>query len=106
LTGAALDASIGASKKSQNWARTGGGPSNSVGSLEGRRLVARDFLVTVKNTVGVEQYLILVNHLKGLHARVLTIPQCREAFALVLKEKHPELMKCFDDYLPQRFRES
>jgi len=91
-------------KKSQSWSKTGGGSSSAVGEAESRRIGAKEFLVAMKDTIGIENYLILVNHLKGLHSRVMTIPQCREGFASVLEQNHPELMKRFDEYLPRKFR--
>jgi hypothetical protein len=83
--------------------RTGGGPPNTIGSTEARRLGAKDFLIALKDTVGIAHYLTLVDHLKSLHLRVITIPQCRETFQFHLKE-HPDLLKRFDDYLPEKFR--
>ena len=82
--------------------RTGGGAPNTIGNTEARRIGATDFLVAVKDAVGVHGYLTLVTHLKSLHARVITIPECREAFKLGLKD-HVELMQRFDDYMPKRF---
>ena len=83
--------------------RTGGGSSHAIGSTEARRLGAKDFLIALKDTVGITNYLTLVDHLKSLHLRVITIPQCREVFKSHLKE-HPEMLKRFEDYLPVKFR--
>lgn len=82
--------------------RTGGGGAHTIGNVEARRHGAKEFLVKVKDTVGAANYLKLVDHLKGLHGRVITIPQCREAFQSQLHD-HPELMNCFDEFLPKKF---
>jgi len=82
--------------------RTGGGGAHTIGNAEARRHGAKEFLVKVKDTVGAAKYLKLVDHLKGLHGRVITVPQCREAFQSELHD-HPELMSCFDEFLPKKF---
>ena len=73
---------------------------NAIGSVETMRLGATDFLQVLKDTVGPRDYLTLVDHIKSLYARVITIPQCREVFQFHLSE-HPHLMKRFDSFLPK-----
>lgn len=90
-------------KKLQNWAKTGGTDTKTIGNIEARRLSAKHFLIVLKDTVGVEKYLKLVTHLKSLHARSITIPECRDVFRAELKE-HPELLEQFDGFLPKEFR--
>ena len=80
----------------------GGGEPNAIGNAEARRLEAKDFLASVKETIGPSEYLKLVDHLKGLHSQVITVPECRKAFQDQLKG-YPDLMKSFDKFLPQRF---
>jgi hypothetical protein len=84
--------------------KTGGGDSDSIGSVEARRLIAKDFLVVLKDTIGAVKYLKLINHLKSLHSKVITIPQCREVFKVELKD-HPALMERFDNFLPKEFKD-
>ena len=85
-----------------NRSRNGGEP-NSIGAAEARRLGAKDFLLTARDTLGPAQYLILVNYLKALNARTLTIPQLKEGFGSVLQD-HPNLLEKFKFYLPKKFR--
>lgn len=92
----------GGPKKNQQWSKNGGVPGE-IGELEARRLGCKSFLFEVREAVGPEKYLTLVNLLKSLHARVLTIPQLKEGFAAIL-ENHPKLMSQFDAYLPTSFR--
>ena len=87
---------------SMSRSRNGGVP-NSVGSAEARRLGAKDFLLSTRDTIGPAQYLVLVNHLKALNARTLTIPQLKEGFESVLQE-HPILLEKFMAFLPKKFR--
>mmetsp|Transcript_14988 Transcript_14988/g.18281 ORF Transcript_14988/g.18281 Transcript_14988/m.18281 type:complete len:739 (+) Transcript_14988:189-2405(+) len=87
------------SKKSQLWSKTGG----EIGEVEARRLGCKGFLVEVRDTVGLEKYLVLVKLLQGLNSRVITIPQLKEGFASILHQ-HPKLSQRFESYLPEKFR--
>jgi len=90
-------------KKSQQWSRTGGGGPNEIGEVEARRLECKNFLFEVRDAVGENQYLILVNLLKSLNSKAITIPQMKEGFSSVLKD-HSRLLTQFETYLPEVFR--
>ena len=75
---------------------------NSFGSAEARRVGAKDFLLSTRDAIGPEQYLILVNYLKALNSRTLTIPQLKEGFESVLHD-HPVLLEKFVAFLPKKF---
>jgi hypothetical protein len=82
--------------------RNVGGPGE-VGELESRRLECKTFLFEVREAVGVKNYLTVVNLLKSLNAKVLTIPQMKEGFGSIL-QKHPDLLNKFETYLPTMYR--
>lgn len=85
--------------------KTGGGGPDEIGEVEARRLECKDFLVEVRETVGPNNYLTIVNLLKSLNAKVLSIPQMKDGFSAILQD-YPELLNRFENYLPTRFRSS
>jgi hypothetical protein len=95
---------IATKKLPQTWIRTGGGDSNDVGAIECRRLDAMELLNDAKDALGPEKYLDLVNLLKALNSRVLTIPEVRDGFSKLLESKHNSLFQRFETFLPKKFR--
>ncbi len=87
-----------------NRIRTGGGDSNDVGAIERRRQDASDLLNDAKDALGPEKYLDLVNLLKALNSRVLTIPEVRDGFAQLLESDRNNLLERFENFLPKQFR--
>ena len=87
-----------------NRSKNVGGPGE-IGEVEARRLECKAFLFEVREAVGAEDYLTIVNLLKSLNAKVLTIPQMKEGFTSVL-QRHPHLLEKFNSYLPVLFRGS
>ena len=57
----------------------------------------------MREAVGTEKYLTIVNLLKSLNAKVLSIPHLRDGFKDVLQD-HPGLYEKFQTYLPVMFR--
>lgn len=80
-----------------------GGVPGEISELEARRIECKSFLFEVREAVGADKYLTLVNLLKSLHAKVLTIPQLKDGFASILAD-NPKLMDRFESYLPTMFR--
>jgi len=91
------------SKKSRNWSVTGGGGPNGIGAAESRRLMAKDFLSFVRDTLGMEKYLTIVHFLKGYQSRVLSIVEVKNGVNDIL-QNHPELRERFCEFLPRKVR--
>lgn len=83
--------------------KTGGGGPDEIGAVEQRRMMAKDFLVHVRDTIGLENYLQIVSHLKSFKSRSLSIPHLKDSAADLLKD-HPELLEQFLEFLPRKFR--
>ena len=56
------------------------------------------------DALGPEKYLDLVNLLKALNSRVLTIPDVRDGFAQLLESDQNDLFERFEKFLPKKFR--
>jgi histone deacetylase complex regulatory component SIN3 len=63
-----------------------------------------ELLNDAKDALGPEKYLDLVNLLKALNSRVLTIPEVRDGFSKLLESKHNSLFQRFETFLPKKFR--
>jgi histone deacetylase complex regulatory component SIN3 len=87
-----------------NRIKTGGGDSNDIGAIESRRQDANDLLNDAKDALGSEKYLDLVNLLKALNSRVLSIPEVRDGFSKLLESDHNSLFERFETFLPKKFR--
>lgn len=95
---------IATKKLPQTWIKTGGGDSNDIGAIESRRQDANDLLNDAKDALGSDKYLDLVNLLKALNSRVLSIPEVRDGFSKLLERDHKSLFERFETFLPKKFR--
>lgn len=90
-------------RRARNWAKTGGGASDTIGATEQRRVSAKDFLTTVRDTIGLDNYVKLAKLLKSYHSRDTSIPSLKDK-ATALLEDNPDLLERFFEFLPKKFR--
>ena len=73
------------------------------GAVETRRISAKVFLMEVRDTLGAEKYLSLVNQFKGYESRFISLSQLKKSSCSIL-EGHDDLIRKFLEFMPTRFR--
>ena len=93
----------GASKKAKDLSKTLGSPG-AVGQVEKRRVMARDLLSVIRDTIGPQNYLKICKLLKANQSRKgNAIPALRDRAEELLGD-HPELFDRFVAFLPKKHR--
>lgn len=89
----------GLAKRAGDWPRLGS--SDVVGSVEERRVAARDLYLEVQSVVGSEKLMLLASAVKSLRKR--PVEDLKETLVETLQD-HPDLLERFMAFLPRRFR--
>ena len=93
----------GSSKKAKELSKTLGSPS-SIGQVEKRRVMARDLLSVIRDTIGPQNYLKICKLLKANQSRKgSSIPALKDRAEELLGD-HPELLDRFIAFLPKKHR--
>ena len=93
----------GGPKKAKDLSKTLGSPS-TVGQVEQRRVMARDLLSVIRDTIGPQNYLKICKLLKANQSRKgNAIPALRDRAEELLGD-HPELFDRFVAFLPKKHR--
>ena len=66
--------------------------------------MAKSFLIHVRDTIGLENYLQIVNHLKTFRSKSGSSVSNLKESACDLLEGHPDLLEQFLQFLPKKYR--
>ena len=90
-------------KRTRDLSKTAGASPSSIGQVEKRRILARELLSVIRDTIGATNYLKICKLLKANQMRKGSIPAIKDRAEHLLGD-HPELLDRFIAFLPKKHR--
>eukprot|EP00562_Extubocellulus_spinifer_P000605 CAMPEP_0178488820 /NCGR_PEP_ID=MMETSP0696-20121128/10057_1 /TAXON_ID=265572 /ORGANISM="Extubocellulus spinifer, Strain CCMP396" /LENGTH=814 /DNA_ID=CAMNT_0020116601 /DNA_START=367 /DNA_END=2811 /DNA_ORIENTATION=- len=90
-------------KRTRDLSKTAGASPSSIGQVEKRKIMARELLCVIRDTIGAQNYLKICKLLKANQNRKGSIPSLKGRAEDLLGD-HPELLDRFIAFLPKKHR--